>query len=231
VGLVKNGESGLNEQDMLTRLRSAIEPSLVPVKPLDRPAARATTLLAVFVVLVVGVPAVFGPRPDIELPALWEYVKFSILQAACAYVLVVVSLRFSMPAWPKSPSTALAWIAVGLCIHVFVAWIAQERSAGSPTGHEWRTGLACLGAITLLSLVPLALGTIMLLRGLVTHRLLAFALMGLSGALGAESAWRLHCDYSAWDHVLPAHSGALVLVTFVALSAAVALGPGGHQRQ
>ena len=214
----------MDQHDMLTSLRSAIEPALVPVEPLGRPNARAIWLMAAFLVLIGGVLAVFGPRPDVELPGLWEYVGLSILQVFGAYALVVVSLRLSMPALPTSPSTALAWIAIALSVHLFISWVAQERSATSPMGHEWTTGLACLGAIALLFLAPLALGAVMLRRGLVIRRLLAFALIGLSSALGAEAAWRLHCDYSAWDHVVPFHSGALLLLTFVAVGAAVKLG-------
>jgi hypothetical protein len=216
----------LDEHDMLTRLRSAIEPALVPVTPLGRPAARAIRLMALFVVLIGGVPAALGPRPDVAPPELWEYIGLSLLQAMCVYVLLVVSLRLSMPALPQSPSTAFAWIAVAVSIHVLISWVAQARSATSPTGHEWTTGLACAGAITLLGLAPLAFGTLMLFRGLLPRRLLAFAMMGLSSALGAEAAWRLHCGYSAWSHIVPFHSGTLILLTLVAVGAAVALGQG-----
>jgi hypothetical protein len=116
--------------------------------------------------------------------------------------------------------TALVWVAGALLVHIVVSWATLERSALSPpAGHEWRIALACLSAITLLSLAPLALGIALLSRGLLTRLLPVFVLTGLASGLAAESLWRLHCPYSSWSHVLPFHSGALAVPLLVGWAA------------
>ena len=152
-------------------------------------------------------------------------VGFSLIELAFCVVLLFISLRFSIPAMAGSPSTALGWVAGALVVHFIVSGVTLERSALSPqAGHEWRDGLTCLSAITILSLAPLALGAVLLLRGLLTRLLPAFLLTGLACGLAAEATWRLHCAYSTWGHVLPFHTGALVLPLLVASAAAMSVG-------
>lgn len=215
----------MEEHDLLTQLKSEIEPDLAPVRPLGAPSSRALWLLATWVVLMGGILAVFGPRQDIGVLGIWRSVGFSMIEVAFCFMLVIVSLRFSIPALAGSLSTALLWVAGALLVHFLISWATLGRSAVSPaSGHEWRAGLACLSAITALSLAPLALAAFLMLRGLLMRPILAFVLAGLASGVGAEAAWRLHCTYSNWDHVLTFHSGALVLVPLVASVAAVFVG-------
>ena len=212
----------MDDHDLLTRLKSEIAPDLTPVQPLRAPGLRALWLLATWVVLAGGVFMVFGPRQDVEVLGAWRSVGFSLIEVVFCLVLFRISLRFSIPAMAGPLSTALVWGAGALLVHIVVSWATLERSALSPpAGHEWRIALACLSAITLLSLAPLSLGMVLLSRGLLTRLLPAFVLTGLAGGLAAESLWRLHCPYSSWSHVLPFHSGALVVPVLVASAAAM----------
>ena len=209
------------EQDLLTRLKSEIGPDLTPVRPLGAPGSRALWMLETWIVLGGGI-LVFGPRPDIGALGAWRSVGFSLVEVAVCFVLVVIGLRSSIPAMAGSRSSALVWMAGALAVHVLVAWGTLERSAMAPQpGDEWRTGLACGVGIAVLSLAPLGLGTVLLRRGLLTRPFLAFGLTGFTCGLAAEAAWRLHCEYSAWGHVLPFHLGALVFPLLVAFAAAV----------
>jgi hypothetical protein len=214
-------ESRLSEQEPLTRLKHEFSLAPGPVKPLRPPATRALVLAAAFLALMAGVPAVLGPRADVAPPDFRAYVAYSLLEVAGAYLLVVAGLRLSIPARAPAPSMVLAAIGLAWCAHLAAGWAALAHGVTAPApAHAWQAGLVCLGAIVLLAAAPVAVGVVLLRRGLPTRRRLAFALIGLAGALAAEAAWRLHCDYSAWQHVLPAHSGAVLLVMVVAAAAA-----------
>jgi hypothetical protein len=212
----------LDDHDLLTRLKSEIAPDLATVQPLPAPGLRALWLLAAWVVLAGGLFMVLGSRQDVEVLGPWRSVGFSLVEVAFCLGLFRIGLRFSIPAMAGSLSTALVWVAGALLVHIVVNWATLERSALSPpAGHEWRTALACLSAITLLSLAPLALGFVLLSRGLLTRLLPVIVLTGVASGLAAESLWRLHCPYSNWSHVLLSHSGALVVPVLVASAAAM----------
>jgi len=215
----------VDEKDLLARVTREIAPDLMPVKPLGAPGSRALWLPATWVVLVGLVLTAFGLREDAEALGIWGSVGFSLIEVACCFWLLLIGLRFSIPAMAGSRSTALLWMAGALLVHVLLSWATLGRSALSPpSGHEWSAGLACLSAITVLSLVPLAVGTALLLRGLVTQLFPAFLLTGLASGLAAEATWRFHCAYSTWGHVLPFHSAALVLPLLVATFVAMSVG-------
>jgi hypothetical protein len=211
----------LDDQELLMRLKARIEPDLAPVQPLGVPRLRALWLLAVWLALVAGILLGPGPRPDFEILGPWRTVGFSLVEVALCFVLAVVGLRMSIPAMRGSLAAAVSLMAVAVVVHLGLSWATLERSALSPPeGQAWRAGLTCLSTIAALGLGPLVLGGRLLMRGLMTRRLLAFASLGLASGLAAEAAWRLHCEYSAWSHVLYFHTGAVVLFVLVALVAA-----------
>ena len=214
----------MDDQELLKRLEGEIGRDLAPVRPLTAPGVRALWLPAAWAVLVGLVWLVLGPRQDIAVLGAWRLVGFSVVEVAFCAVLLCLGLRLSIPAMAGPASTALWWVAGALLVHFMSSWATLERSALSPpAGHEWRIGLACLSAITMLSLPPLALGAVLLRRGLLTRALPAFLLTGLASGLAAEATWRLHCPYSNWGHVLLFHSGAFVLPLLIASAAAVAM--------
>lgn len=215
----------MDEHSLLTRIKSEIEHDLAPVRPLAPPGLRALWLLATWVGLAAFVLLAFGPRQDIGILEPWRSAGFSLVEVAFCVGLLALALRYSIPAMTGSPSMGLGWVAGALAVHVILSWATREASAlAPPVGHEWGTGLACLGAITALSLAPLAVGASLLARGLLTQLIPAVLLTGLASGLAAEATWRLHCAYSTWAHVLPFHSGALVLPLLVAALGGIVVG-------
>lgn len=210
----------MNDDYLLKRLREQIEGDMAPVRPLRAPGIRA--LLPVATCLALGglVMMVAGLRRDIEVIGAWRLLSFALLQvAACAW-LFTISLRWSVPAMGR-PWMALVWVPGALLVPALLTAAILDRSAlAPPSGSEWRTGLACLSAITLIGLAPLAAAAVLTLRGLPMRLLAGFAIIGFASGLSAEAIWRLHCPYSAWGHVLPFHYGPLLATVLVAVAAA-----------
>jgi hypothetical protein len=212
----------LDEHELLTRLKSHIGPNPAPVRPLPAPASQAAWLLVLWILLGGGVLLALGPRPDVHLLGGWRSAGLSLIEIALSLWLVHVSLRSSIPGMSPSMSAAVASVAIAWSIHVLISWTALGRSDLSPPhGEELRDGLRCFASIVALALVPLLLGGVLLVRGLLTRYVLPFALTGFASGLAAEAIWRMHCPYSAWDHVLPFHSGAMALMMAVASSVAL----------
>lgn len=214
----------MDDHELLTRLKNRIEPDLAPVRPLGAPGSRALWLLGIWIVLCAGILLGPGPRQDIGVLGPWRSIGFSLIEVAFSFALAITSLRAAVPAMRGSLAGALAWMAIALLIHLGVSDATLERSSLAPSyGQELRDGLRCLSAIVVLGLAPLMVGAVLLFRGLPTRRVLAFVTMGLAVGLAAEAAWRLHCDYSVWNHVLYFHSTALVLFALLASVAASTL--------
>jgi hypothetical protein len=212
----------LDEHELLARLKSQIEPDLAPVRPLPRPGSRALWLLGLWVMLGAGVLLALGPRADVDVLGAWRSIGFSLVEVAACFWLVRLSLRSAIPAMSGSLWTAIAGLAIASCLHLVLSWVALERNDLSPPhGEELRDGLRCFASIVVLALAPLVLGGVLLVRGLLTRYAMPFMLMGFASGLAAEATWRLHCPYSGWAHVLPFHTGALVLSML--LASAVAL--------
>lgn len=211
----------MDDDDLLKRLRQEIARDNTPVQPLRAPWMRA--LLPVAACLALGglVVVVAGVRPDSGVVGAWRLLGFSAIQVACCGGLFAISLRWSIPAMGGSLWTALVCASGALLVQALLTWAVLARSALSPpAGLELRTGLACVTAITLVSLAPIVTGTVLLMRGLLTRWLAAFALTGFAGGLAAEALWRLHCPYSIWRHVLPFHWGPVLLAVLVVLTVA-----------
>lgn len=207
----------MDEHELLTRLKTRIGPDLAPVRPLAAPGLRALWLLATWILLGVTVLLALGLRQDADAVGPWQSVLLSLVEVAASFALVRAGLRSSIPGSSGSQWTAFAWMAVALCLHLLTSWVMLDRSDLSPPrGQEFSDGLRCLVSIAALAAAPFVLAAVLLTRGVLTWHLLPFALIAFASGLAAEATWRLHCPYSAWSHVLPFHSGALLLFVLVA---------------
>ena len=71
----------------------------------------------------------------------------------------------------------------------------------------------------MIGLLPLAIGLFLVARGLLHRPVLSGLSIGLASGLVAESLYRAHCPYSGFEHMLPWHSGAIVLMSMAGLVA------------
>ena len=218
----------MDEHDLLARLKREIGPDLVAVRPVRAPGTRALWMLVAWVLLGAAVLTLLGPRQDYAALGPWATIGWSVVEVILCGILVVIGFRLAIPGMPGSMAMALAWIAVALVADVVVDWSTLQRSAVSPApGLEWRVGLYCLGAITLLGFVPFALSAMLLSGGLPSRPALAYTLAGLACGLAAVAAWRLHCSFTNWEHTLQFHTSGLALFVLAGLAAAAV--PGRHR--
>lgn len=216
-------ESSL-EDNLLRKLKSVVEEDLEPVQPLAAPGLRALWWLGISLILGIFSLTIFGARPDLQALGSLKSAGFSLLQVVLCILLFRFGLRASIPGMTGSNVLAAFWVGLVFLVHLALNWSTLKSTAlYPPEGSEWTAGLACLTIITALSLLPLAVAGLFLTRGLVTHLLPIVALIGVGSGLLAESAWRLHCGYSSWGHILPFHSGAAFLSVLIALNSAVFL--------
>jgi len=215
----------LEGDELFQRLKREIATDWAPVRPLAGPSLRALWLIPVWSLVASLVVTLFGARPDANVLGTWRMLGFSLAQIAVCVALLRDSLQRSIPAMAAPGAWMILWASGALLVHVVVSWSTLTVSPLTPSsGQDWSSALACLSAITLMSLAPLLLGAALLLQGLLTRPLPAFALIGLASGLVVEAAWRLHCPYSNWGHVLPFHSGTLLLPVLLALGIATRTG-------
>jgi hypothetical protein len=182
---------------------------------------RALWLPAVSAALGLAVVIGLGWRSDFGILGAWRTVGFSTIQVGFALAPLLVGLRLSIPAGGGSLAMALAAAAGALLAHLLVSGLTLDASALSPpAGYESTSGLTCLSAIALTSVVPLAGAIVLLRRGVVTRWLLSLLVIGLASGLAGEAVWRLHCPFSVWSHVLPFHTGALLVSLLAATGVA-----------
>lgn len=215
----------MDEDNLLKRLRQEIDRDMAPVRPLRAPATRALLPLAACAAIGALVVMMGGVRADIEVVGAWPLAAVSLLQAAACAVLLVIGIRWSIPGMSGSVWTAAVAATGALACQALLTWALLERSALSPPpGLGLEIGLKCFSGITFVSLAPLVAGAVLLMRGLPTRLIPGFALIGFASALAAEAAWRVHCPYSTWGHVLSSHWSPLVAGTVIAAAAAVFVG-------
>ena len=207
----------LSTDDRLARLREVIGPDVAPVQPLAVPGVRALWVLIPWCVLAAGVFVWFGFRPDLDALGVRSQAALSLAQVAACLAIVRFSLRSSIPGLMPATSSAMMITAGAVLLHLVIGWDTVARGwLAFPIGREWSVGLACLGAIAVMSVPSLIVGLTMLQNGVLTRALSAAVLVGTAAGLMAESIWRLHCPYSTWGHLLPFHTGALLMPILLA---------------
>lgn len=209
----------MDDDELLKRIRSAIDRDLAPVRPLRAPWIRALLPVAASAAGVALVVGVAGMRDDAGIIGSGLLLGVTVAQVASCAALFVVCFRWAVPGMSGSRWTALVLAAGALVMQVLATAAVARRSAIAPSDAV-RAGLACFSAIAVVAVAPLATGAALLSRGLVTAWRAAYALLGFASGVAAEAAWRLHCPYSTWDHVLLSHWAPVAFIACAALAAA-----------
>jgi hypothetical protein len=142
--------------------------------------------------------------------ALW---LFSLLQLVGVYFLCWLILKEGIPG--SKPSIELIWIvfAASIVVHLAIVFVSDNISTNPlPEDQALSLTAVCLSFVTLFGLPLLWVGFHLVTRGLPDHLGRIGLLVGFSAGLAAEAAWRLHCPFSDWTHILSAHSIAIVFL-------------------
>ncbi len=189
--------------------------AVAPVPPGPGRLRPALLMAAALVLAAVPVLAVIGPRADLATAVATPEVAAKWLLAALALAAALpAALALARPAaplrlWPL-------WIApaAGLAL---ILWRMGEIPSGTLAAEVEGTSLwRCLGAILMLSALPLAAGLAALRRGAPTRPALTGAVLGLAAGAGAAFAYAFHCT----------EDSPLFYVTWYGLGIALAGGAG-----
>jgi hypothetical protein len=195
----------------MTDVRAAIVRDLEPVKPLCSPSVRAVALAPLAAAIVVSVPALHFLRPDIHAIGFVRAWGFSIAQAIAGLVIVAAALRDSIPGRGLSRGAVATIIAGGLAVpSVVLLLTASAFDIGPDAEAWWVVGLACFRTSAAAAVPALLMSSILAARALPLRPALTGALYGLGSGLIADAGLRLWCEFSAPQHVLLAHGGAIV---------------------
>jgi hypothetical protein len=202
-------------------LRAEVERSLAPVRPLRPPWRRTLVLVPVALLLLGGIPRLFGWRHDAASLGLWLAWGASAAQALAGLVLLAAALTEAVPA-RQIPRRALGALLAGSLLVFLAVTLATWLASGShvPLGREavyWRV---CFGTPVALGVPALMIAAWLVARAWPVRPELAGLIYGLGCGLLVDSGWRLFCGVADPRHVLSAH--ALAVVTLGALGAMVA---------
>ena len=199
-------------------LRTAVARDLKPVKPLRSPLVRALALAPLAAAIVFAVPALHFFRSDIGALGFVRGWGFSYAQAVGGIVIVAAALRESVPGRALS-RTALAWtIAGGLVIPaVVLALTTSTFDIGPAPGRALVEGVGCFRASAGASLPALIVAALLAARAFPLRPGIAGAVYGLGCGLIADAGLRLYCEYSAPQHLVFAHGGAILGAMFAGM--------------
>lgn len=217
-------------------LRSAIENSLVPVRPLWRPGVRALALVPLALLALVAI-RLRGVRIDADQLGFVFLWGLSVLQVVAGLLLLVMALRESVPGEPISRRGMALGLGALVVWLAGVSWATWNQSPTPlPTGHEGLYWRVCVSRPVVLGL-PLLAGALFLARRAYPLRpALVGAICGLGAGLVIDGGWRTYCEVSLPGHILNAHLLALAaLMALGALAGALVSRqkdvPYGDQRQ
>ena len=200
------------------RIRDEVASDLRPVRPLRPGWTSALVFFPIAVLLMTLVLVGYGLRSDGDTLGFWELWGPAGLMVAAAYTLLVLALA------QRSPGTTLAWgwwiglpiVAIGLQIGgAYWTFLA----AGPPPDVRWLDEAMCFGRIALLGLPPVLLALWMLSRGFPLRPRIVGLIAGIGGGLLGEGVYRLHCGMSHPSHIIPWHTGAVLVLGLLGLVA------------
>ncbi|HUV12197.1 MAG TPA: NrsF family protein [Acidobacteriota bacterium] len=201
---------------LLERLKQEIASDLKPEEPLAPAWKRALFLFPVWGTLLALSVGGFGIRNDYEILGPWAAWVLALIQLAVAYLLAIAGLRLVIPgALLAAGSVRLAAI-LAIASHLGIAAITFQRSPVPVAADRiWELWAICFLITLMMSLLPLAAAAVFASKGLPFSPISLGALCGLGAGLAGEAAWRMHCHYTAWEHILAAHTSAVVAAAIV----------------
>jgi hypothetical protein len=128
-----------------------------------------------------------------------------------AYLLVAYGLRSTIPGRGVPAVIGILLASSAFVVHLAVAGLTFHLSPiHVEAGREWQMALICISITLFLGLIPLAMVLALSSQGLQLRPTILGLTFGLGSGLSGEAAWRMHCHYTAWSHILIAHTGAVI---------------------
>lgn len=193
------------------RVRDEVSKTLEPVTALRPAWMSALIALPVALFLLSLVLVVYGLRNDaasINGLALWGPAG---LMVAAAYGVLMLAL---VQRAPESTVSRMWWVTLPLvAIAIQLGSAYWTLTYTSPAvAVSWQTEAMCFWRISALGVVPVLAVLLLLSRGLPLRPRVAGLLAGVGGGLLSEGVYRLHCGMSHPAHIVPWHTGAILVM-------------------
>ena len=203
---------------VLEALMEEMKDGLSPVRPLKPPWIRAGSVSLSWLLLLALTLVIFGLRKDYgDLGPLASW-GVSALEWFVAFGIAWSGLRLAVPGDLVPRSIRAVLLLGGFALHLTGAELAFRVSPSwVEAGQDLRLAAICFLFVSVLAALPLMLALRLAAEGLVSESAQAGLLLGLSAGLAAEGAWRMHCPYTSWEHILAGHSSAVVAAALVGL--------------
>jgi hypothetical protein len=205
-------------------LLAAVQGDLAAVRPYLSPLLRTLALVPVGIALLVGIPALWSPRPNLALLGGLGGWGLSALQGLVGLVVVGLALREAVPGRELSRRTLSALVLAGVAVFLGLTLTSQWLAPVALRRRFWTAeALGCFRMAATWGVPALGVAASLLLRAAATRPVIAGAASGLGVGLMADAGMRLFCGISTISHVVVAHGAAiLLLMALGALAAAVA---------
>lgn len=205
-------------------LLGAVRGDLTPVRPYLPPLLRTLMLAPAGFALLVGIPVLWSPRPNLALLGGLAGWGLSALQTMVGLVVVGLALREAVPGRELSRralgALVLAAMFVFLGLTVTSQWLAPVALRRKVWAAE---ALGCFRMAATWGVPALGVAGSLVVRAAATRPVIAGAASGLGVGLMADAGMRLFCGISTISHVVIGHGAAILLLTALgALAAALA---------
>jgi hypothetical protein len=192
-----------------------------PVTPLRPPRTTALVVLPLAFLILSVVLLAYGLRDDAAQLGFWPLWGPAGLMVVVAYAVIYFAL---VQRAPESTVTWPLWIgllAVALVIQVGGAYLTLLSAGSRGMPVPLSTEALCFARISLLSVPTILVVLWLLSRGLPLRPRLAGLLAGMGAGFTSEGIYRLQCGMSHPEHVLPWHTGAVLVMGILGLLASL----------
>lgn len=203
-------------------LLQSIARDLRPVRPLPPPARRAVALVPVGLLLLLGMPLLWGFRANLDAVGAALAWGPSLALMFGGLGVLALAMREAVPGRLLSRRLLAATVGGAATLVLAVAVLTNALvPTAVPPGADWQYAWECLGMAAGPGLLGVAAAAWLASRALPTRPPVAGALYGLGVGLMADAGARLFCWVSTPAHVLLAHGGAVLALVLAGAAAAM----------
>lgn len=209
----------MRKDSTFEKIAREVSRDMTSVTPLRPPQTTALVVLPLAILILSVVLLVYGLRDDagqLGFLPLWGPAGLMVVTAyTVIYFALVQRAPESTVSWPRWVS--LIAVAVGIQVGGAYLTLLSAGPPGMPAPS--RTEALCFARISLLSVPTILVVLWLLSRGLPLRPRLAGLLAGMGGGFASEGIYRLQCGMSRPEHVLPWHTGAVLVMGVLGLLA------------
>ncbi len=202
----------MTEDSTFEKIAREVSRDLGAVAPLRPPQTAGLVVLPLSFLLLSVVLLVYGLREDAAGLGFWPLWGPASAMVIVAYVVIYLALVQRAPESTVSRPLWVALLVAAVAIQVGGAYLTLLSTGASGISVPSRTEALCFARISFLSVPAILVVLWLLSRGLPFRPRLVGLLAGMGGGFLSEGIYRLQCGMSHPEHVLPWHTGAVLVM-------------------